>query len=704
MSGRGAGKTRTGAEWVIWNVLQGNMRRVALVAPTEGDARDVMLQGDALALDTPIPTPQGWTTMGDLEVGEQVFDERGNPTEIVWASPVSEGRPCYRVSFSDGTAIIADAQHKWLTHTRGARLAAQRSRNPEDKAAIVTTEEMGKTLIRHGWGNHAIAVSGPLDYPHKHLPIHPYVLGAWLGDGRSKNGDFASADPAIIEHMRDLGYAVSQHKQLYAWRIKGIDPHLRELGVVRNKHIPEMYLHGDVDQRLALLQGLMDTDGTISEEGQCAFDGSNVILLQQTLELVRSLGITCSGLKQHAIHKKFPTAETMYRLTFTTTWPVFVLPRKLARIPTKAAPKSSWRMVTAVEPWESVPVRCIAVDSNEHLYLAGVGGVPTHNSGILTRSPPWFMPRFNASARRLTWPNGAIATTFSAERPDRLRGPQHDGAWCLTGETRISTSLGPVGLDVILPGMQVMTSRGYREVIAMAKTHDAAEVYQLMTTNGITIRGTADHPFYVKHKGFIPLGKLQRGDRLYTEDRTKYQVAVVSVIKLPFPKPVYNLYVEGQHEYFANGILTHNCDELCSWKDFSTWDMLMFGLRLGAQPRCLISTTPRPLKILKSITKDPATVVTTGSTYDNRANLAPSFFKQIVSKYEGTRLGLQELHAKILEDVEGALWSYDIIRYAALNGYVAKPQGQRHQPVAGQPAYDAGSALRNVATIMRDLR
>jgi predicted phage terminase large subunit-like protein len=155
-------------------------------------------------------------------------------------------------------------------------------------------------------------------------------------------------------------------------------------------------------------------------------------------------------------------------------------------------------------------------------------------SGILAVAPPWCRPIYEPSKRRLTWPNGVIATTFSAEEPDRLRGPQHDAAVC---------------------------------------------------------------------------------------------------------------------------------DELASWSHPETWDMLQFGLRLGRKPRCLIATTPRPTKLLRELLAREGhdVVVTRGSSYDNKANLAPAFFAQIVKKYEGTRLGRQELNAELLEDTPGALWSQGLI-------------------------------------------
>jgi phage terminase large subunit-like protein len=155
-------------------------------------------------------------------------------------------------------------------------------------------------------------------------------------------------------------------------------------------------------------------------------------------------------------------------------------------------------------------------------------------SGILAVAPPWFRPIYEPSKRKLTWPNGAIGMTFSAEEPDRLRGPQHDAAVC---------------------------------------------------------------------------------------------------------------------------------DELASWSRPETWDMLQLGLRLGRTPRCLVATTPRPIKLIRELLAREGhdVVVTRGSTYENRANLAPGFFNQVIRKYEGTRLGRQELNAELLGDTPGALWSHGII-------------------------------------------
>jgi phage terminase large subunit-like protein len=121
-------------------------------------------------------------------------------------------------------------------------------------------------------------------------------------------------------------------------------------------------------------------------------------------------------------------------------------------------------------------------------------------------------------------------------------------------------------------------------------------------------------------------------------------------------RPVYDLAIDGAHEFIAGGIVVHNCDELAAWARPETWDQLLFGLRLGMNPQALVTTTPRPTKLIRDLIASPTTVETRGSSYDNRANLAPAFFERIIGRYEGTRLGRQEIEAEILEDNPGALW------------------------------------------------
>ena len=141
-------------------------------------------------------------------------------------------------------------------------------------------------------------------------------------------------------------------------------------------------------------------------------------------------------------------------------------------------------------------------------------------------------------------------------------------------------------------------------------------------------------------------------------------------------------------------------DELAKWRHAeATWDQLQFGLRLGARPRQCVTTTPRPIKTLKSLIEDPDTVITRGTSYENMANLAPAFIKRIIKRYEGTRLGRQELNAELLDDVPGALWTR--ARIDALR--VAKAPELVRVVVAVDPAAGSGEASAETGIVVAAL-
>ena len=152
--------------------------------------------GKALALDTPLPTPSGWTTMGEVQVGDQLLDADGHPTTVVAATEVLHGRPCYRVRFSDGSTVVADAQHQWLTSTRAERrggLATQGSvRTTQEIAASVRCATADRRV------NHSVPTTVALDLPAAELLLPPYVLGAWLGDGHSAGARITTIDHEIL--------------------------------------------------------------------------------------------------------------------------------------------------------------------------------------------------------------------------------------------------------------------------------------------------------------------------------------------------------------------------------------------------------------------------------------------------------------------------------------------------------------------------
>lgn len=405
--------------------------------------------GKALDIDTPIPTPGGWVRMGDLRAGDLVFNQDGRPTKVTHAFDVMHDRPCYRVGFSDGTSIVADAEHLWETRPRqkgrgGPGVTGADWRERISRLPVVTTVQLCATLTidrpssagKIEW-NHRIDVCGPLELPAAKLPVDPYLLGVWLGDGDSDSARLTCSldDAELLDHLRAVGAEVTEQRRdkrsraaRYLLRThdpsrcdrghppewgagkkclacareidradrRGVPPSpkvnaglghdLRELGVFKNKHIPCEYLRGSVLQRQALLQGLMDTDGYVSAAGQCEFTTTRAEVRDGFLELARTLGYKPQCMTRRASVRGKDCGEK-YRIQF---WafadrPCFRLSRKKARL--KLAPgrvtRSGTRQIIAVEPVESRPVRCIAVDNPRKLYLAGDGMVPTHNTPLV---------------------------------------------------------------------------------------------------------------------------------------------------------------------------------------------------------------------------------------------------------------------------------------------------------------------------------
>jgi replicative DNA helicase len=339
--------------------------------------------GKALALDTPLPTPTGWTTMGDIAVGDELLGADGQPTRVVAVTDVMLGRPCYEVEFSDGTVIVADAAHQWLTETRASRKSAQaaaagyhRCKNQRTFAAVRTTVEIAgslrcDTLDRRM--NHSVVNAHALDLPDRELLVPAYTLGAWLGDGTSAAAQIATADPEIIMRIEADGF------------VGTLQARLRTLGVLGNKHIPTEYLRGSEIQRRALLAGLLDTDGTVTRGGAVQFSVTSRRLARDVAELVVSLGYRCQTSTKR-VRGRQESSSIAYTLTFSTDDTVFALQRKvIAHKERRAAvgtERSGSRFIVDVRKVETVPVRCVEVDNASHMYLASNAMIPTHNSTL----------------------------------------------------------------------------------------------------------------------------------------------------------------------------------------------------------------------------------------------------------------------------------------------------------------------------------
>ncbi len=392
--------------------------------------------GKGLALDTPIPAARGgFIAMGDLCVGDRIFTEDGYATIVTHAGHIRH-LPCYEVCFDDGSTITADEEHLWLTWTHAARKSAGRAakRNPwrlgtrgSDQSykrvmpCTATTEEMAATLHRTDGGlNHAIPVlAQPVWYSQPvALPIHPYLLGVWLGNGHTSGATVTDGDEWIRREVERCGHRTSDRKApegISAYGIFDTDggsllPKMRALNLLGNKHIPEVYKRASVNQRLALMQGLMDTDGTCGLRGRSEFAVTVERLADDFYELACGLGIKAFRDQRPALLRG-KRCGTSYRVSFTTARRVFKYPRKADRLPRDVRGTQRFRYVTAVRPVPSVPTRCIRVENSSQLFLAGRAYIPTHNSSIVRLVVE--LARQGDTVVRLCAPTGRAAKRLS---------------------------------------------------------------------------------------------------------------------------------------------------------------------------------------------------------------------------------------------------------------------------------------------------
>ena len=258
---------------------------------------------------------------------------------------------------------------------------------------VITVDEMLDRGLKtaNGQTQFAIRLSEPVQMPEANLPLDPYVLGAWLADGGRESGTFAGIDQEIFDEIEACGFQMSHSpKKREIHYIKGLVGLLREIRVYSDKRIPEQYLFASESQRMRLLQAIMDCDGTIDKNGACELSLCKEDLAQDCLRLIRSLGIKCSMSVSEAAYtytdedgnKSRKTTGLRYRMNFTTDKPVFLLPRKRNRLPSKVRETQKWLYITDIVEVETEPTRCITVDSPDATYLIE-GYVPTHNTFLL---------------------------------------------------------------------------------------------------------------------------------------------------------------------------------------------------------------------------------------------------------------------------------------------------------------------------------
>lgn len=343
----------------------------------------------ALDSDTPVLTLDGWRRHGDLAPGDFVFGPDGKPIRVIACTPeVLE--ESYTVTFDDGSEIVAGSGHEWEVE-REFVTAQTKWRRKREKVIVNTTQLLAKD--GHGRPDR-IALCKSVWMPSRQLPVDPYILGAWLGDGGTAHGCLYTAEQDIA-HFGALGTATkttdssARGQAFYRIIIPGLSKKLRVLGLLDNKHVPDNYLMASYSDRLALLQGLMDTDGCGIKTGQCTFTNKNKQIADAVAFLAASIGAKpyCSSRYTVLNGQKY---GPHYKVDFRQPEGVqiFRLPRKAERARPAAQERSNYRYVQSVTPCGNRVVKCIQVEGG--LYLAGKSLIATHNS-LLTNVfwPAW---------------------------------------------------------------------------------------------------------------------------------------------------------------------------------------------------------------------------------------------------------------------------------------------------------------------------
>lgn len=368
--------------------------------------------GKAMPKDTLIPTPDGEKLLGEIKVGDFVFDRKGHPTKVLGVYDRGVRR-CFELTFSDGRKTRCCDEHIWPCYTSKKNLK---------NLTLQEMMEKGIRISAKSGARFRMPINGCVEFSEKELPVHPYILGVFLGDGCCKERylTLSSNDLPVVEKVAKILNATAEKlsENNYSWRFMkgGKAITTKEVfgdiasWVMRGsneKAIPAYYLHGSSDQRIALLQGLFDTDGSVSSKsnGLASFSTTSSELYAGVSYLLRSLGLSASTSSKAVCRgrvKQNGTCSTDY-VVRTHLKPdqfdvCFSLPRQIEKLkavfgafkrPSKCTERVALTDVREIEPCEQV---CILVDNPEHLFLAN-DFLVTHNTHRAIED--WFVPSFN---------------------------------------------------------------------------------------------------------------------------------------------------------------------------------------------------------------------------------------------------------------------------------------------------------------------
>ena len=354
--------------------------------------------GKLLADDTPVFTSDGWKNHGDLKVGDKVIGSDGKFTKVTRVFPKDVAD--YKVTLTDGSEIYCHGNHEWYVFDRGT----QRYNVRETKRIARNV-----TSIEHGYKvrcNYMLPPRTPMLGEEKALELHPYVLGAWLGDGTNTKPWITDpeSDKAIIDKIVGLGYPL---RKVYTHKTTGVKSFVLDSKLMQQlhkygmcyyrrtteKHIPKEYLTSSLEQRLELLAGLIDTDGTLTKkEHRYSISTASERLRDDIVTLIHTFGWrTCITIeKPHTSSYGITGKRDCYRIGFNPTLEIpCVLERKQLNVFSRMRRIGIWR----VEKCEPKQGNCISVANSDGLYAVGTNMQLTHNSQITTFATTWHIAK-----------------------------------------------------------------------------------------------------------------------------------------------------------------------------------------------------------------------------------------------------------------------------------------------------------------------
>lgn len=365
----------------LWKIAVGINKRLIVSMPPR--------HGKAMANNTPVLTTKGWVNHGDLMVNDYVYGADGLPKRIL-ATQECYMNECQMITFDTGEQLVCANEHEWVLQCdRDKRMNGKRSGRQE--------EVLEAANIFNGYHRRAPAINMamPLINEHIDLPIEPYLLGLWLGNGNSRNA-YMTFNIKDSGHFSQFGkikqYSVQNAIHLTPYNLTTAD--LKANNLILNKHVPSVYFKASYEQRLALLNGLMDTDGYTNKRGECEYCSISRQLAEGVQLLCLTLGIKASLIEKDAkIKGRF--ISKAYRIIFSACScdQIFRLERKQSRIMNKTNKDKEQKRRYFIHKIEAAGrhlVKCIQVEGG--LYLVGRGLIPTHNSEMISKYfPAWFL-------------------------------------------------------------------------------------------------------------------------------------------------------------------------------------------------------------------------------------------------------------------------------------------------------------------------